>query len=189
MKRGVWMAAGIALVFLGLGRAARHELQVDRCLDQGNVWFAGLGCQDRLPRVDRIVVEKSAHRLIALEQGRVIREIPVALGREPTGDKVRAGDDRTPEGVFPIVAHQPASAYHRALRLGYPTPTQLRLARIRGVDPGGDIMIHGLPNGMGWLGTWHRTIDWTRGCVAVTNGEMDWLYQAVPDGTPVEIRA
>ncbi|MEA3061893.1 MAG: hypothetical protein QOJ94_1674 [Sphingomonadales bacterium] len=189
MKRRVWWVAGIAIALLGLGRIARHELQVDRCLDRRQVWFAGLGCRDRVPRVDRILVEKSAHRLIAFERGRAVREMTVALGREPAEDKVRAGDDRTSEGVFPIVAHQPASAYHRALKLGYPTPARVRLARLKGVDPGGDIMIHGLPNGLGWLGTWHRMIDWTRGCVAVTDGEMDWLYQTVADGTPVEIRA
>jgi murein L,D-transpeptidase YafK len=189
MKRRTAIAAVAALSLLWLGRAGWHELQVDRCLDRGDIWFDGLGCQDRLPRVDRILVEKSARRLIAFERGRAVREMSVALGREPTGAKIRAGDDRTPEGVFPIVAHQPASSYHRALRLGYPTAAQLREARLSGVDPGGDIMIHGLPNGMGWLGKWHRMMDWTRGCVAVTDGEMDWLYQAVPDGTPVEIRA
>jgi murein L,D-transpeptidase YafK len=189
MKRRIWWGAGAAVALLGLGRVAWHEVEVDRCLDRGNVWFAGLGCEDRVPRVDRIVVEKSTRRLIAFERGRAVREMTVALGREPAGNKVRAGDDRTPEGVFPIVAHQPASGYYRALRLGYPSPAQARLARLQGVDPGGDIMIHGLPNGLGWLGAWHRTIDWTRGCVAVTDGEMDWLYQAVPDGTPVEIRA
>jgi murein L,D-transpeptidase YafK len=162
---------------------------VDRCLDRGGAWFGGIGCEVLPLRVDRIIVEKSAHRLTAFEKGRAVREMHVALGRAPVGDKTRAGDDRTPEGVFPIIAHQPASAYHRALRLGYPTPAQVRVGRLRGIDPGGDIMIHGLPNGMGWLGAWHRMIDWTRGCIALTDGEIDWLFQATPDGTPVEIRA
>jgi murein L,D-transpeptidase YafK len=179
----------VALTSVFAGRAAWHEVQADRCLDRGDVWFGGIGCRHRLARIDRIVIDKSARRLIAYEDGRAVGEMTVALGRQPSGDKERSGDDRTPEGVFPIVAHPARSGYHRALRLGYPTAAQAQAARRRGIEPGGDIMIHGIRNGLGWLGSWHSMVDWTHGCIAVSDGEIDWLYQAAADGTPVEIRA
>jgi murein L,D-transpeptidase YafK len=122
-------------------------------------------------------------------QGQIIREFRVALGRGGLKAKSQAGDGRVPEGLYAISAHNPDSAYHLSLRISYPTPEQAAQATARGVAAGGDIMIHGLPNGRGWIGSRHRMVDWTEGCIAVTNPEMDWLYQAVPDGTPVEIRA
>jgi murein L,D-transpeptidase YafK len=103
--------------------------------------------------------------------------------------KQRAGDGRLPEGLYTIAGHNPASAYHLSLSISYPTPQQSAQAAARGVNPGGDIMIHGLPNGHERIGSRHRMYDWTEGCIALTNQEMDWLYMAVPDGTPVEIRA
>jgi murein L,D-transpeptidase YafK len=98
------------------------------------------------------------------------------------------GDERVPEGEYLISAHNPTSAYHLALRINYPTPQQIAEAP-RGVKLGGDIMIHGLPNDRAWIGSRHRMMDWTAGCIAVTNPEMDWLFSTVPDGTPIEIRA
>jgi murein L,D-transpeptidase YafK len=72
--------------------------------------------------------------------------------------------------------------------VSYPTAEQVAAARQHGVSPGGDIFIHGLPNGLGWLGHLHRRMDWTDGCIAVTDKEMDEIWRAVPDGTPIEIR-
>ena len=122
-------------------------------------------------------------------QGRLVREFRVALGRGGLGAKQRQGDGRVPEGSYRIVAHNPNSAFHLSLRIGYPTPSQAAAAARRGVDSGGDIMIHGLPNGRGFIGSRHTQFDWTEGCVAVTNREIEWLYKAVKVGTPVEISA
>ena len=138
---------------------------------------------------DRIFIRKSDHWMAVYRQGQIIREFRVALGRGGLKPKARAGDGRVPEGLYMISAHNPNSAYHRALRISYPTAEQSAEAAARGLKAGGDIMIHGLPNGRGWVGSRHWTVDWTDGCIAVTNPEMDWLYRAVPDGTPVEIRA
>lgn len=126
----------------------------------------------------------SAYRL-----GRLVREFRVAIGRGDPGPKQQQGDGRVPEGSYRIVGHNPNSAFHLSLRIGYPTPEQVAAAAKRGVNPGGDIMIHGLPNDRGWIGSRHTEFDWTDGCVAVTNREIEWLYKAVKDGTPVEIRA
>jgi murein L,D-transpeptidase YafK len=136
---------------------------------------------------DRIVVEKEAHTLTLCRQGRVLKTYRVALGRGGAGPKLQAGDNRVPEGLYRIVGRNPHSAFHRALRVGYPTPEQVRQAQVRGVDPGGDIMIHRIRNGLGWLGSLQRRVDWTKGCIAVTDGEIDEIWRLVPDGTPIEI--
>ena len=94
-----------------------------------------------------------------------------------------------PEGTYRITAHNPNSAFHLSLRIGYPTADQVAAAAKQGLNAGGDIMIHGLPNQKGWIGAKHTTVDWTDGCVAVTNREIEWLYRSVADGTTVEIRA
>ena len=179
----------VALLFLAGGYFAWDWLRVDSCLDRGGMWAGRMGCQTSLPDVDRIVIDKSARKLVAFERGRKVAEMDIALGRDPEDNKRSEGDNRTPEGVYPIVEHKYDSAYRRALRLGYPTNAQLAQARGEGRNPGGDIMIHGIRNGLGWIGRLHLASDWTRGCVAVTNGEIDWLYQSAADGTPVEIRA
>lgn len=140
-------------------------------------------------RIDRIRVDKSEHRMTVFANGSAVRTFQVAIGRGGLGPKVRQGDGRVPEGNYLINGRNPQSAYHLSLRIGYPTPAQAAAARRQGIDPGGDIMIHGLPNGRSWIGERHRLADWTQGCVAVTNEEMDWLWQAVPDGTPIEIVA
>jgi len=138
---------------------------------------------------DRIVVYKAAHRMTVYRANKPLREFQVALGIGGLAPKLRQGDGRVPEGHYFIEGRNPRSAFHLSLRISYPTPEQAQAARARGVDPGGDIMIHGLPNGQGWLGAAHRRADWTHGCIAVTNEEIEWLWRSVPDGTPIEIRA
>lgn len=137
--------------------------------------------------VDSILVEKSAHRLSLFQRGRVARTYMVALGQQPVGDKVKRGDMRTPEGRFLIEARNPQSKYHRALRISYPDAAHRARARQLGVSPGGDIMIHGLPPRQAWVGAAHRDFDWTEGCIAVTNEEIEELWSAVPVGTPIRI--
>ena len=137
--------------------------------------------------VDSILVEKSAHRLSLFQRGKVARTYLVALGQQPVGDKVRRGDMRTPEGRFRIEARNPQSRYHRALRISYPDAAHRARARALGVSPGGDIMIHGLPARQAWVGSQHRDFDWTEGCIAVTNMEIEEIWSAVPIGTPIHI--
>ncbi|HEY0302873.1 MAG TPA: L,D-transpeptidase family protein [Rhizomicrobium sp.] len=139
-------------------------------------------------RADLVVVEKDAHTLTLYARGRVLRSYFVALGSGGVEAKTRAGDGRTPEGHYLIDAHRADSAFYRALRLSYPSAMDRKVAAARGVPPGGGIVIRGLPNHTGWIGGWHRLIDWTDGSIAVTDGEMDEIWRAVPNGTPVEIR-
>ena len=137
---------------------------------------------------DRIVVDKTARRMSLFKDGKEVRRYRVALGRGGPGAKREEGDGRVPEGVYTIAGRNPDSAYHLSLRIGYPTPAEARAAHRRGVDPGGDIMIHGIANGLGWIGGAHRLIDWTQGCIAVTDSEVEEIWRLVPDGTEIEIR-
>jgi murein L,D-transpeptidase YafK len=141
------------------------------------------------PAADHIIVEKSVRRMTLLKDGRVVRTYRVALGRGGAGAKQKSGDNKVPEGVYRITGRNPKSAYHLSLRIGYPTPLQVLEARRRGIDPGGDIMIHGIRNGFGWLGKQHRLADWTQGCIAVTDEEIEEIWRLVPDGTRIEIRS
>jgi murein L,D-transpeptidase YafK len=147
--------------------------------------------RNRLPAgatADRVVVEKSERRLSILRNGKVIKSYRVSLGRNPIGPKEQEGDMKTPEGVYKIDSRNPNSDYHLALHISYPSEQDVARAATRGVNAGFDIMIHGLPNGRGWMGSAHRATDWTAGCIAVTDEEIEELWQAVPDGTAVEIR-
>ena len=146
---------------------------------------------DPLPEnvlADRVLVEKAQRRLTLLKSGQVLKTYKVALGRNPEGAKLQEGDGRTPEGIYTILNRKDDSAFHRALRISYPDEADRVRAQAAGVSPGGDIMIHGIKNGLGWLGSLHTTSDWTEGCIAVTDEEIEEIWRAVPDGTPVEIR-
>ena len=138
--------------------------------------------------VDSIVVEKKARMLTLFRDGKPARSYLVALGGHPLGDKLSAGDKRTPEGLFYIDARQPNSKYHLALHISYPDVVHRARSQAAGVQPGGDIMIHGLPNGLGAAGASHRINDWTNGCVALTDEEIEQIWSVVPIGTPVEIK-
>src|SRR5690606_10668669 len=104
------------------------------------------------------------------------------------GPKEREGDKKTPEGQYLIDFKKPDSAYFRALHISYPNAADTVRAESKGVSPGSAIMIHGIRNGFGWIGRLHRLADWTQGCIAVTNQEMAELYQAIPEGTAIELR-
>jgi murein L,D-transpeptidase YafK len=132
---------------------------------------------------DRIVVEKSARCLTLYAHGVPLKSYRVALGRQPVGAKQHQGDNKTPEGIYAVDVKNAASGFHKALHVSYPSPTDRTRAA-----PGGDIMIHGLPNGLGFLGRTQRFRDWTAGCIALTNREVDEVWRAVPAGTPIEIR-
>lgn len=137
---------------------------------------------------DSILILKKDHLMELLAGGKVIRTYKVALGRGGLAAKQREGDGRVPEGHYIIDTRNAHSAYHKALHISYPKADDRRRAARLGVPPGGAVMIHGLPNGKGWLGASHRLYDWTLGCVAVTDDEIDEIWNLVPVGTPVEIR-
>lgn len=137
---------------------------------------------------DWILVEKKARRLTLFRDHKPLKSYDIALGRQPDGPKRLQGDNKTPEGRYQIASRKKNSDFHRALRISYPSPEDAAFAAKQKRSAGGDIMIHGLPNGMGSLGPLHRLRDWTAGCIAVTNTEIEELWRAVPDGTPIEIR-
>ncbi len=139
-------------------------------------------------RADLVVVEKTAHRMTLYARRHVLRVYTISLGTGGLDPKSRRGDDLTPEGHYEIDARNAHSGFYRALHISYPSAMDRKVAAARGFAPGGDVMIHGLRNYTGWIGTWQRAIDWTDGCIAVTDDEMDEIWRAVPNGTPVEIR-
>lgn len=144
--------------------------------------------------VDRIVVEKGARRLTLFHRGKAVRRYSIQLGFNPKGHKQREGDGRTPVGHYRIDARNPRSAFHLSLRISYPDAKDRARAKAAGVSPGGDIFIHGEPNGTGWLHRWLHFVglsergDWTHGCIAVTNSQMREIWASVKTGTPIEIR-
>jgi murein L,D-transpeptidase YafK len=139
-------------------------------------------------KATRVLVLKKEHKMELFSGETVIKTYTVALGRGGLAPKQRQGDHLTPEGLYQIDHRNKNIRFYRALHVSYPNEVDRERARKLGVDPGGDIMIHGITNGLGWLGSVHRTIDWTNGCIAVTDAEMDEIWLLVPDGTPVEIR-
>jgi len=149
--------------------------------------FAGTE-QSKTQMADSVLILKKDHVLELFAGGKVIRTYKVALGRGGLAPKQQEGDARTPEGHYVIDARNADSHYHRALHVSYPNADDRQRAARLGVSPGGAIMIHGLRNGMGLLGVSHRLYDWTLGCVAVTDDEIDEIWDFVPVGTPVEIR-
>ena len=139
-------------------------------------------------KADHILVEKAARRLTLFSGADPIKSYTIALGRSPTGHKLEEDDNRTPEGIYFIDGRNSDSACHLALHVSYPQAGDKAAAKKRGVSPGGDIMVHGIQNGYGWLGALHRSGDWTAGCMAVTDFEIDEIWRTVPNGTKIEIR-
>jgi murein L,D-transpeptidase YafK len=160
--------------FFGLGMAAANYLDRD-ALPPGAV-------------ADRILIEKQARQLTLLTEGKTLREYRIALGREPVGHKTAEGDGRAPEGIYRIDSRNQRSRFHLSLHISYPQPADEKRAAQLGRSPGKDIMIHGLPNGLGWIGRLHRIFDWTAGCIALTNPEIEEVWKTAQDGTVVEIR-
>lgn len=139
-----------------------------------------------LPKADGIVVVKHERTLTLMSGSTVLKSYKISLGSEPVGPKQRQGDHKTPESNYVLDRRNPRSRFYRSLHISYPSPEDRAQAAKTGIDSGGDIMVHGLPNGFGWLGSLHRSMDWTDGCIAVTDEEMDEIWQAVEDGTPID---
>jgi murein L,D-transpeptidase YafK len=168
-KFPAWMLLAAALVYIPLSSVADVRLPVNT-------------------RADRVIVLKAERKLILMRGGRELKSYRIALGGEPVGPKTRLGDHKTPEGVYVLDRRNPKSGFYRAIHISYPDARDRARAQKLGVSPGGDIFLHGLPNGYGWIGKAHRAKDWTDGCIAVTNQEMDEIWRAVPNETPIEIR-
>ena len=139
-------------------------------------------------QISKILIEKRERRLSLISKDKVLKSYKIALGGNPNGPKERIGDGKTPEGTYIIDSRNRDSRYHLSLHISYPNEKDKKRSRELGVSPGGNIMIHGLKNGFSWVGESHTAVDWTEGCIAVTDEEIEEIAQSVPNGTPVEIR-
>ena len=137
--------------------------------------------------IDRVFVDKSDRILKLMSDGKILRSYRIALGGSPSGHKQQEGDQRTPVGVYTLDYKNENSIAHRSIHISYPNDEDKARAKSLGVSPGGNIMIHGQMNGFGHLGWLNQQRDWTAGCIAVTNDEMDEIMAAVTLGTPIEI--
>lgn len=137
---------------------------------------------------DRILIEKKDRRLTLISKGKAFKTYKIALGGDPNGPKERKGDNKTPEGTYVIDSRNRDSRFHLSLHISYPNEKDKKRAKELGVSPGGDIMIHGLKNGFSWVGEMHADIDWTKGCIAVTDEEIEEIDRLAPNGTVVEIK-
>lgn len=135
----------------------------------------------RGPEVTRIQVFKAERRLQLISERTLLKEYGFELGFEPEGHKTEEGDGRTPEGAYRIDRRNPNSRFHLSLGISYPNQSDIASAQARGVKPGGDIFIHGTPKK--WIGM----PDWTWGCIAVTNPEMEEIYPMVQVDTKIFI--
>ena len=147
--------------------------------------------EDKLPidsQIDNIVVYKSKRQMFVYSSGKILKTYKISLGKQPIGAKEFEGDKKTPEGHYFIDDKNPDSGYHKNLGISYPGKDDIEHAKRLGKPAGGDIKIHGLRNKIGIIGKFHRWVDWTAGCIAVTDKEIDELYKAVKIGTSIEIK-
>jgi murein L,D-transpeptidase YafK len=140
------------------------------------------------PLVTLVRVLKSDHKLQLLAGETVLHEFHAVFGANPKGHKTQEGDERTPEGVYILDYKKSDSAFYKSIHISYPNARDIALAKARGVDPGGQIMIHGQRNGIGSLAFITQHMNWTDGCVALSNSDMDVVWKLVREGTPIDIR-
>jgi murein L,D-transpeptidase YafK len=143
---------------------------------------------DDIPKADKVLVDKSEKRLYLIKDGERFMSLPVTFGGEPKGHKVQQGDQRTPEGNYTLEWKNPNSKFYKSIRVSYPNADDRAKAEQLGVDPGGDIMVHGQANGWQWASPLLQFFSWTDGCVALSNKNMDKVWESVDPGTPIEIR-
>ncbi|MBT8078312.1 MAG: L,D-transpeptidase family protein [Gammaproteobacteria bacterium] len=140
------------------------------------------------PQAEKVVVEKGKRKLHLLRDGKPFRSFNIALGMAPQGDKEFEGDQKTPEGIYTLDARNPESDFFLSIRISYPSPRDRAQARARGLDPGGQIMVHGQPNEPTYSEAYYASEDWTNGCIALSNSDMIDMWLMTPDGIPIEIR-
>lgn len=137
--------------------------------------------------IDYVLVKKSELKMYLISNGKKIKEYSISLGAKPKGHKEQEGDERTPEGKYFLDYKKSDSSFYKAIHISYPNEEDKAKAKEKGVNPGGLIMIHGQKNGLGWLSWLSQNFNWTNGCIAVTNSEMDEIWNLVKVGTPIEI--
>ncbi|KAB1457654.1 L,D-transpeptidase family protein [Vibrio panuliri] len=137
--------------------------------------------------VNKVTVDKSKRRLYLMNNDQVVREFRIALGKRPVGHKVYEGDQRTPEGIYKLEFVMEDSQFYRSIHISYPNEQDVAFAQRLNLNPGGDIKIHGQKNGELRPSKFVQSFDWTDGCIALTNEEMDELLSLVKVGTPIEI--
>ena len=150
------------------------------------LFFSGMVCSAE--KADRVLVEKSESRLYLIHNDEVFASFPVKFGAKPKGHKQQLGDERTPEGNYILGYKNAGSSFYKSIHISYPNARDQEIARKLGVSPGGDIMIHGQPNGWGSYSPIIQLFNWTDGCVGLKNSDMDSVWDAVEPGTPIEIR-
>lgn len=138
--------------------------------------------------IDSLIVYKSKRELMVYSKGILIKTYKISIGKNPLGDKEFEGDKKTPEGIYFINGKNPKSGYYKNLGISYPNKQNIEASKKLGKPPGGDIKIHGLRNGTGFIGKFQRWYDWTAGCIALTDQEVDELYNTVKIGTKIEIK-
>lgn len=139
-------------------------------------------------KADSVMVKKSESKLYLIKNDKIIKEYHVVFGANPKGHKQKEGDERTPEGIYVLDFKNSNSAFYKSIHISYPNEEDKKQAKSHKVNPGGNIVIHGQKNGLGWLSRVSQRINWTDGCIAVTNKEMDEIWQMVDVGTPIEIK-
>lgn len=141
-----------------------------------------------LEKADRVVVKKSEQSLSLYKGSELLAKFPVVFGRNPVGHKQQEGDGRTPEGTYSLDFKKSDSAFYKAFHISYPNPKDIESAKARGVPPGGSIMVHGQKNHFGWAWFITKYFNWTNGCIALSNSDMDDIWESVDTGTPIEIK-
>lgn len=141
-----------------------------------------------LPTITYILVEKRERKMTIFHDNQAIKSYKIALGAQPIGAKHQEGDNKTPEGFYKIFSKNNKSKFHLSLKISYPNKNDIHYALTKNLACGGDLMIHGVGKGFEWLGKMHAFFDWTKGCIAVSNAEIEEIYNLTPLGTPVEIR-
>jgi murein L,D-transpeptidase YafK len=150
--------------------------------------IASSGVDAALPLADRVIVDKSNRKLLLLRAGEVLRSYKVSLGLRPEGHKQFEGDFRTPEGAYRLTRRNPNSEYFLSIQVDYPNDNDIARARRQGLKPGGAIMIHGQPNTPRKPRDYYTNVDWTEGCIAVSNSDMVEIWLMTPPDTPIEIQ-
>lgn len=139
-------------------------------------------------KADLVVVEKNSKTLSLFRNERKIASFSVTFGANPVGHKQQEGDERTPEGRYKLDYKKTETKYHKAIHISYPNAQDIADAKKRGVSPGGSIMIHGQKQGWGWAAFLTQRFNWTNGCIALSDDDLDFVWNVVDVGTPIEIK-
>jgi murein L,D-transpeptidase YafK len=140
------------------------------------------------PKADKVVVIKSKRLMMLLKDGEILKSYKVSLGKNPIGPKMQEGDQKTPEGAYVLDSKRSNSRFYLAIHISYPNKSDIANAQKLGVSPGNGIAIHGLPKDLEDIDKFQRRLDWTDGCIAVTNAEIEEIWQLIAEGTPIEIK-